>query len=78
MDDVPAGKHSPDIYLECARRMGVSPSECAVFEDILTGIKSAKEGGFWVVGVKDEKSLHNREKIEEISDLYIESFGDII
>ena len=78
VDDVPAGKHSPDIYLECARRMGVSPSECAVFEDILTGVKSAKEGGFWVVGVKDEKSLHNREKIEEISDLYIESFEDII
>ena len=78
VDDVPAGKHSPDIYLECARRMGVAPSECAVFEDILTAVKSAKEGGFITVGVMDQKSLHNREKIEEISDLYIESFKDIL
>lgn len=78
VDDVPAGKHSPDIYYECARRMGVSPSECAVFEDILTAVKSAKEGGFITVGVMDGKSVHNREKIEEIADLYIERFKELL
>ena len=78
VDEVPRGKGFPDIYLEAARRIGVAPTECVVFEDILLGASAAKEGGFFVVGVKDKKSLHNREKIEKITDLYIEGFEDIL
>ena len=39
--EVAAGKPSPDIYLEAARRMKVSPEECAVFEDVPAGILAA-------------------------------------
>ena len=32
--EVAAGKPSPDIYLEAAKRVGADPSECMVFEDV--------------------------------------------
>lgn len=78
VDEVARGKGFPDIYEEASRRIGVSSSECVVFEDILAGVKGAKDGGFIVVGVHDEKSEHNKEAIEEIADMYIESFEKLL
>jgi HAD superfamily hydrolase (TIGR01509 family) len=46
------GKPAPDTYLEAARRLGVPPSDAAVFEDAVAGVDSAVAGGFgFVVGV---------------------------
>ncbi len=45
------GKEFPDVYLLAAERLGLAPCECAVFEDILQGIESAKRGGFYTVAV---------------------------
>ena len=39
------GKPNPDIFLLCAERMGVSPSDCIVFEDALPGIRAAEAAG---------------------------------
>jgi len=50
-DDVTRTKPFPDPYLEAARRMGVEPRSCVVFEDSLTGIASAKSAGCAVVAV---------------------------
>ncbi len=47
-------KERPDIFLQCAGRMGADISECAVFEDTITSAKTAKEAGFYVVGVYDD------------------------
>ena len=55
--EVAAGKPSPDIYLEAARRMKVSPEECAVFEDVPAGILAGKRAGMEVFAVEDEYSL---------------------
>ena len=40
-----ACKPAPDIYLEAARRIGIAPSECIVFEDGTSGILSANRAG---------------------------------
>ena len=46
------GKPAPDTYLVAAERLGVQPSEAAVFEDALAGVGAGRAGGFrFVVGV---------------------------
>lgn len=49
-------KDKPDLYLECARRMNVEPPQCTVFEDILAGIRTAKNAGMKAWAVYDESS----------------------
>jgi len=43
--DVPHGKPAPDIFLEAARRMKVSPERCVVFEDSDEGLEAARLAG---------------------------------
>ncbi|MFO8034543.1 MAG: trehalose-phosphatase, partial [Candidatus Bipolaricaulota bacterium] len=43
------GKPDPDIFLEAARRLGVDPKRCAVFEDAVSGVQAGSRGGFAVV-----------------------------
>jgi beta-phosphoglucomutase len=43
------GKPHPDIFLEAARRMGVEPAQCLVFEDAPLGIEAARNGGMAAV-----------------------------
>jgi HAD superfamily hydrolase (TIGR01549 family) len=40
-DDVEHPKPNPEIYLLVARELGVSPDECLVIEDSLSGVKAA-------------------------------------
>jgi beta-phosphoglucomutase-like phosphatase (HAD superfamily) len=49
------GKPAPDIYFEAAKRLGVSPESCLVFEDALSGCRSGKAAGCTVVAVPDER-----------------------
>ena len=49
--DVPNGKPAPDVYLEAARRLGVSPRRCLAIEDSATGAASAAAAGMRVVTV---------------------------
>lgn len=53
--NVKNGKPAPDMYLEAAKRLGVRPSECLVFEDALTGARSGKSAGCRVVAVPDPR-----------------------
>ncbi|MFW5755664.1 MAG: HAD family hydrolase [Tangfeifania sp.] len=45
------GKPAPDIYLEAARRLTSEPENCVVFEDSLSGTKSAFDAGAKVVAL---------------------------
>jgi len=49
--DVTEGKPAPDIFLAAARRLGLAPAECVVFEDAAAGVAAAKRGGFPCVAV---------------------------
>lgn len=71
-------KTEPDVYLLAAERLGLTPSECAVFEDIAVGAESAKRGGFAVCGVYDKTSEKDAEKIKSVADMYIESFRELL
>lgn len=46
------GKPAPDSFLAGAKALGVGPSEAAVFEDALSGVRAGRAGNFgYVVGV---------------------------
>ena len=44
-EDVLHPKPAPDTYLEAARRMGVDPTKCLVFEDTPLGVQAAAAAG---------------------------------
>ena len=45
------GKPEPAIFLEVARRLGVAPAHCIVFEDAPLGIEAAARAGMRAVGI---------------------------
>ena len=46
------GKPAPDTFVLAAKRLGLYPADCAVFEDALAGVEAGRAGSFgWVVGV---------------------------
>jgi HAD superfamily hydrolase (TIGR01509 family) len=56
--DVERGKPSPDIFLECAKRMDVAPENCLVIEDSENGVKAAVNAGMTCVAFLGTK-LHD-------------------
>ena len=51
-----AGKPTPAIFLEAARRIGVAPEHCIVFEDAPFGIEAARRGGMRAVALRTTHS----------------------
>jgi HAD superfamily hydrolase (TIGR01509 family) len=45
------GKPHPDIFLEAARRLDVSPAHCIVFEDAPLGVEAARRAGMRAVAL---------------------------
>ena len=56
-DEVPRGKPAPDMYLDAARRLGVTPAACVAVEDTLPGVASALAAGMTVVGIARDGAL---------------------
>src|SRR5215207_6684649 len=44
-DEVARGKPAPDVFIEAARRLGIDPVQCLVFEDAPVGIEAAHAAG---------------------------------
>ena len=78
VEEVERGKGYADIYEEAARRIGLANNECMVLEDLLEGIKAAKDADFYVISVADVRTLDQKEEIITSSDHYIESFEELL
>lgn len=70
---VQKGKPDPEIYLKTAAALKSDPAHCIVFEDSLSGVKSAKAAGCKVVGIT---TTHTREELSE-TDLVIDNFNGL-
>lgn len=62
------GKDRPDVYMLAARRLGVDPADCTVFEDLLAGMRSAKSVGMSVWAVHDDSSNRDWPAICDLAD----------
>ena len=51
-EDTTLHKPEPDVFLEAARRLGVAPAECTVYEDTDLGIEAARRAGMHSVDVR--------------------------
>ncbi|MBO6758688.1 MAG: HAD family phosphatase [Roseibium sp.] len=52
IDDVAHPKPAPDLFHEAARRLGVDPGDCLVFEDSPKGLIAARRAGMQVIDVR--------------------------
>lgn len=49
--DVAHGKPDPEIFLLAAKRLGVDPAKCLVFEDSLVGVEGAQNAGMKAIAI---------------------------
>ena len=67
--EVGVNKSNPDVYLLAAKRIGIPPEECTVFEDITTGIGGAKKGGFSTCAIFDETNADETDALKQLKSL---------
>ena len=74
-DEVAAGKDRPDVFFEAARRLGSAPAETAAFEDALFAARTAKDAGFYTVGVYDASGDGHWNELTALSDETVRDWG---
>lgn len=78
--EVGAAKPAPDIFLTAARRLGVAPEDCLVFEDSPFGVTAAKAAGMTAVAVPDaamadEKYAHADSILRSLKAFSLQAYG---
>ena len=71
--DVQNHKPDPEVYLKSAERVGVSPSDCVVFEDSFSGVTAGLNAGMKVVGVL---SSHTKAQLPPCN-FYINDYSEV-
>ena len=66
------------IYIEAAKRIGVTPEECIMADDNLHVLQTAKKVGMATVGVYDESSKDVVDEMRAIADKYVVDFADLL
>ncbi len=71
-------KPDPEVYNVIMEHFGVPANDCLIFEDSYTGVLAANRAGIEVVNVYDKYSDVDREKINELTDYSIQTYGEFI
>ena len=71
-EDFDRSKPDPDCYLKAARRFGIKPVECVVFEDSFNGLKAGRAAGMTVVGLATTNSA---DSIRPLCDKVVHDFS---
>lgn len=71
-------KSQPEIYMEAAKRLSIPISEMIFIDDNYIADSAAKKAGATVYGVYDESSHDMTEKIQSITDRYINDFKELL
>jgi HAD superfamily hydrolase (TIGR01509 family) len=75
-EEVRRGKPEPEVYLEAARRLDVSPQRCAAVEDSDAGIRSARAAGMRVLAIPNPRYPPGDEALD-LADLVLRSLAEL-
>jgi HAD superfamily hydrolase (TIGR01509 family) len=75
-EEVERGKPAPDVYLEAARRLGVTPEHAVAVEDSGAGIRAAKAAGMRVIAIPNPH-FPPPEDVLERADLVLDSLAEL-
>jgi len=69
-NDITQSKPDPEIFLLAAKKMGMKPEDCVVFEDAGSGVESAHRAGMRAVGVGPVETVGAAE-------IVMQDYGDL-
>ena len=77
------GKPNPAVFLSTARKLGILPTTCIVFEDSISGIIAAKKANMKTVAILPDEEFHDPKfnlsdiklnKLNDFNDKHLEYF----
>lgn len=71
---VTKGKPDPEVYRQCAARLGLEGKECVVFEDSLAGLEAGKRAGCEIIAVA---TSHAPKELSVMTEKIIVDFTEI-
>ena len=76
-DGLRPSKPAPDVYLEAANRLGLSPAQCIVVEDSYSGIEAAHTAGIGhIIALGSADTHHQLSELDGVNSV-VESLADI-
>lgn len=75
-DDIENGKPNPDIFLEAAKRIGISATDCGGVEDSKSGIQAVRSAGMISFFIED--TLQADDEIRENADYVCSGLCDVL
>lgn len=70
------GKESPLVFYKAVELLQTQPEDTYVFEDAFHAIETAKNAGFRTVGIYDNSSKKQWEKIKKTADIFVRSLEE--
>jgi len=77
-DDAGCSKANEQFFAKVVEKLGCDKAECAMFEDALYSIRTAKAYGMKVVGIQDACAEPDAEEIKALSDIYITDYCELL
>ena len=76
-DQIKRSKPAPDVFLQIAEKLNISPSNCIVIEDTLAGVQAAKSANMYTFAINEKESLPDKKEIQKLADRYIYSLNEV-
>jgi mannitol-1-/sugar-/sorbitol-6-/2-deoxyglucose-6-phosphatase len=73
---MPYGKPHPEVFIHCAKSLGIAAGKCLVIEDSVNGVVAAKAAQMQVIAVPDPE--HRTQKQFALADYEAHSFKDAL
>jgi HAD superfamily hydrolase (TIGR01509 family) len=77
-DEVNRDKSFPDIYLACARRLGIESAACVVFEDLYASLSGIRAAGMAAAAVYDESGASFWDRFKNEADFAFVSLRELL